>query len=315
MASPWLKWPALIKQFQEAREKGPEQMKVFVNTRLAETWEERGEQLEETGFENRRHFYGCDVPKEVLVLTSGVDVHPDRLELEITGWGREYESWGIQYMMLPGDPKLKHVWQDLDAVLDRSWKTEDGRSLRISCACVDSGHAADEVYAFCRERLNRRIFAIKGDGGPGKPALDAPKRLKTKNVILWHIGTDASKDLLFSRIMNVKEVGPGFCHWPMELELSNGDPRGYDADYFDGMMSEHRVIRKHRGVPYHAWIKKAHARNESWDCRIYSSAAIRMLQIDWDALEAAAKGERSTQNAQRPASSAAKRRVSRRQGV
>lgn len=44
-----------------------------MNTELGETWEERGEQVEDTVLLNRREVYDADVPDGVLVLTAGVD--------------------------------------------------------------------------------------------------------------------------------------------------------------------------------------------------------------------------------------------------
>lgn len=56
----------------------PEGMKVWVNTELGETWEEKGEQVEDAALLNRRELYDADVPEGVLVLTAGVDVQDDR---------------------------------------------------------------------------------------------------------------------------------------------------------------------------------------------------------------------------------------------
>ena len=37
------------------------------------------------------------LPDGVAVLTAGVDVQGDRLELHVVGWGRDEESWSIDY--------------------------------------------------------------------------------------------------------------------------------------------------------------------------------------------------------------------------
>lgn len=46
---------------------------------------------------SRRERYNADLPDGVLLVTAGVDVQDDRFEVEITGWGKGYESWGILY--------------------------------------------------------------------------------------------------------------------------------------------------------------------------------------------------------------------------
>lgn len=141
----------------------PEQMKVWVNTELGETWEERGIQLEDIELFNRREIYAAEVPDDVLYLTAGVDVQDDRFEVEVVGWGEGTESWGVRYQKIFGDMLSDQVWDDLDNFLLRTWHKADGTAYPLLATCIDSGgHHTDEVYRFAKERLNRRIFAIKG---------------------------------------------------------------------------------------------------------------------------------------------------------
>ena len=52
----------------------------------------------------------------MVYLTAGVDTQDDRFEIEVVGWGPEYESWGIRYAAIYGDNSdiNNQVWQDLD---------------------------------------------------------------------------------------------------------------------------------------------------------------------------------------------------------
>ena len=43
------------------------------------------------------------MPEDVLYLTAGVDTQDDRFEIEVVGWGPEYESWGIRYAAIYGE--------------------------------------------------------------------------------------------------------------------------------------------------------------------------------------------------------------------
>jgi len=45
----------------------------------------------------RREHYGPKLPAAVALLTCGVDVQADRLEVEFVGWGRGEESWSVGY--------------------------------------------------------------------------------------------------------------------------------------------------------------------------------------------------------------------------
>ena len=68
-----------------------------VNTFLGESWEDAGEQVDDYAIANRRETYGSQVPAGVVVLTAGVDVQDDRLEVEVLGHGRDEESWSIKW--------------------------------------------------------------------------------------------------------------------------------------------------------------------------------------------------------------------------
>ena len=58
----------------------------------------------------------------VVLITAGVDVQDDRLEVELVGWGRDEESWSVDYRTLYGDPSSPGVWGELDAYLGETWK-------------------------------------------------------------------------------------------------------------------------------------------------------------------------------------------------
>ena len=165
LASTFVGWDEVVRKFLEAKEAldhgNPEEMKVWVNTELGQTWEERGIQLEDTELYNRREIYPAEVPDDVLFLTAGVDVQDDRFEVEVVGWGEGAECWGIRYQKIFGDMLSDQVWQDLDDFLLRSWRKEDGTEYTLLATCIDSGgHHTDEVYRFAKDRLNRRIRPV-----------------------------------------------------------------------------------------------------------------------------------------------------------
>jgi len=270
--SPWKRWEEVIDDFKDASSKGAEVLKVFVNTSLGETWEERGETADEEELIKRRERYECDLPDGVLVLTAAVDVQDDRLEAEVVGWGVGKESWGIEYRVLYGDPGQKAVWDQLDDHLNKQWKFSDGLEVPISCCCIDSGgHFTTEVYKFCKPREQKRIFAIKGKGGDGVPFIGKATRTNRQKAALFPIGVDGGKDVVLTRLKEEFEGKPGYCHFPKEQE------KGYDADYFKGLTSEKRVMRFHKGRPRFEWVKKSGVRNEPLDIRNYATAALEIL--------------------------------------
>lgn len=278
LASTFVGWDEVVRKFLEAKEAldhgNPEEMKVWVNTELGQTWEERGIQLEDTELYNRREIYQAEVPDDVLFLTAGVDVQDDRFEVEVVGWGEGAECWGIRYQKIFGDMLSDQVWQDLDDFLLRSWRKADGTEYTLLATCIDSGgHHTDEVYRFAKDRLNRRIFAIKGMGGAGVPYIRNPSKNNRVKTNLFIIGVDAGKTSIYQRL-EVKTPGQNYCHFPSNPEA------GYDENYFKGLTAEKKVVRFVKGHLKEYWeIKdKEHKRNEPLDLRNYALAALSITR-------------------------------------
>lgn len=278
MASPWKRWGEIIEDFKTAK-KSTETLKVWVNTALGESWEERGDGQDEEVLFDRREEYGCEVPEGVLVLTAGIDTQDDRFEIEVVGWGEEEESWGIQYKVIYGDLHRPEIWQELDEYLKTEFQFEDGRKIRISCACQDSGgHFTQEVYKFTKPREVRRIFAIKGKGGESVPFVSTVSRNNREKAALFTIGVDAGKETIVSNL-KIESEGPGYCHFPSEYE------KGYGIDFFKGITAESLVVRMVNGVGKATWVKKSGVRNEPLDVRNYARAALKILDPNWKLLK------------------------------
>lgn len=279
LASTLTTWREVVEKFlvanEEVKKGNVELMKVWTNTEMGQTWEEDGETIEDEELIKRRENYNCEIPADVLYLTAGVDTQDDRFEVEVVGWGPEYESWGIKFAALYGDTGNMQdpVWGNLDAFLSQSFEKPDGSKLKIIVTCMDSGgHRTNQVYKFCKARFNRRIFAIKGSNDSAAAYIQKPTKNNREQAYLFTIGVDTGKSWLMDRL-KLSEPGPGFCHFPRE------DGRGYDEKYFKGLTSEKKIMRYKMGRPYFAWELKdrgEHRRNEALDCRNYATAAIEI---------------------------------------
>ncbi len=285
MASHSVSWQELKDHFYKALDEGPESIQAFVNTELAELWEASGEKVDVELLERRRHYYDCDVPNGVVWITAGIDVQKDRLEAEVVGWGEGEECWGIQYVVIPGDFRSDATKARLDSWLRETYVRADGVVLPISCAAVDSQYMTDDVHAFCKARNARHVFAIRGEGGPGRPVVDKyRKRGKNRDMYVFPVGTDSAKDLIASSL-EIDIEGPSYCHWPRESTFANGDARGYDESYYLGLLSERRERHREGGKVWHTWVKpKSSARNEPLDTRVYATAALRIRRKDFQTM-------------------------------
>ena len=171
MLSPWVSLPEMVGEFLGARAGGRESLRVFINTQLGEGWDDRDSpRIEPHALLARREIYGAEVPAPAAVLTAGVDVQADRLEVQVLAWGPQLERWVIDWTPIPGDTRRSETWDLLLDVLRGTYEHASGRRLPIHAACIDSGYLADEVYSFVLAHQHRRIYAIKGAShGPAEP--------------------------------------------------------------------------------------------------------------------------------------------------
>lgn len=301
LSSLFVEWKEIVEKFltaNEEKKKGNiELMKVWTNTEMGQTWEEDGEQIEKDELYKRREKYNCEVPEDVICLTAGIDTQDDRFEIEVVGWGEGKESWGIKYQVIYGDLKLKGIWDELDTFLNQTFTRTDGAKLKIICACMDSGgHFTNQVYKFCKARIARRVFAIKGKGGAEVPYYNKPSKANREKTPLFTVGVDTGKSLLFQRLA-VQEEGPNYCHFPKEKD------RGYTREYFKGLTAEKMVMTYKKGKAQYVWTLKdsGYKRNEPLDIRNYATVALEIAnpvlkkpdKLDAPAKQTKKRGRRS----------------------
>lgn len=276
--SPFSTWGEMAIDFVESKRFATEKndinrLKVFVNTRLGETWETEGERIDYADLSFNKEEYPAEVPSPCLLLTAGVDVQDDRLECEVVGWGLDMESWSIDYKVFYGDPAQKDLWQDLKDYLTREFFDEERRPLKIKAAAIDSGgHHTDEVYNFCKANAGRRFFAIKGSSVAGLPIAPTKPSIKGKvRCKLFMIGTDSAKDRIFASL-KTPEPGPNYCHFPAERS----------DEFFKMLCAEKKITKFVAGRAKTQYVKvTASARNEALDCRVYALAAVSIINPDW----------------------------------
>ena len=271
--SPWTPLSDGVRDFLSVK-KNPEQLRVWTNTYLGEVWEDQGERIDDFELADRRESLE-PIPDDVVVITSGVDVQNNRLEVTHMGWSGkgDDESYVLDHVTIYGDPSTQQLWTDLDSILMTQFTTESGRVLGIRGACVDSGgHFTNSVYAYCKKNMGRRIFAIKGIGGEGKPIAGRPTKNNIAKCPLFGIGVDTVKDLVFARL-RIKEEGAGYVHFSDVLS----------DEYFRQLTAEKVVTRFHRGFKKRIY-EKIRPRNEALDCMVYAIAAYAILSINVKAL-------------------------------
>lgn len=275
---------------------------VFTNSSIGLPFEYKGETPEAGELAERELDYDAGtVPDGGMILTAGIDVQHDRLEVIIRAWGRGEESWLVLYDKLYGNTILidDKVWRELDAVLFAKYPSEFGQ-LGLSAFTIDAsdGQTSDAVYKYVLSRTGRGIkdvMAGKGHTSPDRAIFSRPSPVQHTNksntkaakygLQIFSVGVGKAKDLLIGEKgrISLDGFGPGRFH-----TYKNVSP-----EYYEQLLSEVKAPKRNKnGGVVKIWMKKTGVRNEVLDCEVYALHASRAAKIDlmnknhWDALEA-----------------------------
>lgn len=263
------RWEKLVEMWLGVQN-DPAKLKTFVNSRLAEAWEDPSMRAVKLNvIADRAEPYRLRVaPLGVCAITAGVDTQDNRLAVQIVGWGKGMSCWVLDYIELMGDPADDAVWIALTDLLNRPIEHINGHALPIQATAIDAGgHRTEAVKDFVRRRMIRRPMVIFGAVPNNAPVLSRPKaqdvnwkgQYNKRGVMIQHVGTVAVKNVLFGRMSTDgdKDNASRLLHFSEDL------PR----EYFTGIVSETFNPRTNR------FETKRGARNESLDTLVYAYAA------------------------------------------
>lgn len=295
--SPLVAWSKLVEEFIDAYERAQAgditKLKAFTNTTLGETWALEQEKTDADQLKNRADGYKFGtVPMGCVRLLAGGDTQDNRVEITVWGYGRGCRKWHIDHKIFYGNPDEDQVWQDVAEYL---WETEfehaGGGKLKIYGTAIDSGgHKTQAVYSFVHTQaaLGRKVYAVRGRSGREKHIKDGASKVEInwrgktmkRGLILWQVGTNLAKDLIYGRLQ-ITKPGPGYMHFSKD---------GSD-EYFAQMAGEARVERVTANGKESRWTA-LRKRVEAWDCTVYAVWLETHLELGkktakwWDMLEA-----------------------------
>ena len=295
----WLSWKECVDIYEKTK-KNPSLIQGFQNTILGETFEQESDAPEwQRLYETRETYPIGTIPNGGLFLTAGVDIQKDRIECEVVAWGRQKQSWSVEYFVLDGDTAKPDVWRQLQNVLHKDYPHESGITMPIRVMCVDSGYATQDVYNFvknfnqavwggsgARASQPHTVVAIKGQSRDTAMLLSTSKAdTKKKGLKVWNVSGPVVKTELY-RWLKMERIGEnatdfGRCHFPQ-----------YSEEYFKQLTAERQVVKISNGYPKPVWEKDPVRRNEALDCRVYARAGAAIYGLDrlsekaWQELEA-----------------------------
>lgn len=265
----------------------PTALQSVKNETLGLPWADAGEAPEWKRLFDRRDlsYVLGQVPEGVLMLTAGADVQPDRIEIQIIGFGRRRRAWLIDYLVLNGDTGRTEIWKDLTTVLGTVYTHPSGVDLTIRKLAVDSGYNAQQVYEWARQHNFGRVAVVKGGpdsqtapvGAPSPVDITIQGRKLASGVKVQLVNGAHFKSELYSSL---------------KLELPNTEkgedyPDGWFAfpalpdteEYCRQLTAEQVVSRTVKGYLRREW-EKTRPRNEALDTWVYARAAAFMLGMD-----------------------------------
>ena len=263
--SPFVRFSEVVKEFLKSKD-DPEQLQNFVNSWLAEPWEDTKLKTNaDLVMERQTEYEELVVPDWAKMLTGGVDVQENCLYWTIRAWGSYLTSQNIAHGQA-------FSFQEVERVMNLEYQMPDGTPMVVALALIDSGYNADLVYDFC---VSNSDWALPSKGS-SNPMLSHYKmstvnktdsRAFGMNLVL--VDTGKYKDMIAGRMK--KKNGSG--SWMVYA--------GCDREYAEQVTAEHKVnVKMGNGKVKQEWqLKTSHADNHYLDCDVYALAAADALGV------------------------------------
>lgn len=273
--SPFVTWAETAAEFLHSVGY-PDRMQVFTNTGLAELWEEKGGRIDDEPLMGRRERFPERLPLKAEIITCGVDVQGDRLEVEVIAWASDGENWSLEYSVLRGNTELISTFDQLFSVMDQHWVREDGVVISVDMMAVDTGYNPTDkkntegvdshvVYRWVRQAARvHKIISVKGASQRVEGVVKESRVGKSRQK-LWLVDGNQVKDVVLRRL-EIEAGNPGSAHFPHDR----------DKNYFMMLTAEEK--KKVGGIMQWAKIRE---RNEAVDTRVYAYAALLVLKPKW----------------------------------
>ena len=262
--SPFVLFSEIVKEFLDSKD-DPEKLQNFVNSWLAEPWEDtKLKTSADTVMERQTSLPELFVPAWAKLLTGGVDVQETCLYWTVRAWGNYITSQNIAHGQAAS-------WAEIERIMNLSYEKPDGERLVPSLCLIDSGYDADSTYDFCADNADWAM-PCKGASNPMRSHFKLSKinRADTKafGMNLVMVDGDKYKDMIAARMK--KQNGRGA--WMVY--------KGCDMEYAEQVTAEHKVNVKVGARTVQRWKPKhSHADNHFLDCEVYALAAADLLDI------------------------------------
>ena len=263
--SPFVRFSEIAKAFLTSKD-DPEEFQNFVNSWLAEPWEDTKLKTSvDLVLERQTEYEEFVVPEWAKLLTAGVDVQENCLYWSIRAWGDYLTSQNIAHGQAQS-------FREVERIMNLEYRMPDSTPVVVALALIDSGNDTDTVYDFC---ANNSDWALPSKGSSNTMLshyrLSKVNKSGSKafgmNLVL--VDTGKYKDIIAGRMQKPNGVGSWMVY------------QGCDAEYATQVTSEQKVnVRNGRGQVKQQWRQKtSHAANHYLDCEVYALCAADILEV------------------------------------
>lgn len=262
--SPFVRWSDIAKEFLVSKD-DPEDLQNFVNSWLAEAWEDtKLKTSAELVLERQTELPAYVVPQWTKLLTAGVDVQENSLYWSIRAWGEFLTSQNIAHGQ-------SLSFEEIDRIMNMQYMTEEGDPMVVNLCLIDSGDQTDIVYDFCALHSDYAL-PVKGSSHAQLSHYKLSMVNKTDSraygMQLVLVDGGRYKDMIAGRMQRPNGKGSWMVY------------SGCDMEYATQVTAEHKVNEKTPGGTKQVWQKKSsHADNHYLDAEVYTLAAADVMGV------------------------------------
>lgn len=262
--SPFVRWADIAKEFLMTKD-DPEAFQNFVNSWLAEPWEDtKLKTSAELVLERQTEVPEFVVPSWTKMITGGVDVQETSLYWTVRAWGDFLTSQNIAHGQALS-------FEEVDRIMNLEYMTEDGEPLLVNLCLIDSGDQTDTVYDFCVYH-SEYALPVKGASHAQLSHYKLSKINRegssANGMTLVMVDGDKYKDMIAGRMRKPNGRGSWMVY------------SGCDYEYAMQVTNEHKVNVKSGGTVRQVWRPKySHADNHYLDCEVYAMAAADIMGV------------------------------------
>ncbi len=262
--SPWIRFGDVAYEFLKSKNY-PELLMNFVNSWLAEPWENTEVKMNSDKVLERQSNYNEGVvPDETVLITGGVDVQKNYFVWTIRAWGTSMTSWNIAH-------GLAETWDEVEYIMNLPYKNSKGQSFQVNLSAIDSGDRTDEVYDFIAMNQEWAV-PVKGSSSPllSRYKMSMIDRVDSSahGMRLYVVDGAQYKDMIAGRMNRPNGTGSWMVY------------NGCDREYAEQICAEEKVLEKKGGREVEVWkLRSSHAANHFLDAEVYAALAADLLHV------------------------------------